>query len=546
MSKGTNSFVMSLAVVGSLIFVNIIGWTAFARLDLTSDQRFTLSPSTTAMLDRLDDRVTIRAYFSEKMSPRYSNNRRYVRDILDEYYAASGGRVVYEFIDPVAQETDEDKKKKEDLKRDIFGRIVREKTSVETELEGLGVQPIQDRVIKGDSFEDRKVYMGIVLKSGDEQEVIPVVSDPATLEYELTTRVRKLTRTKTPKVRILSGFGGPTEQEGLRYLFALLGENYDVESLDLAADASIPDDVNAIVLVGPTQALSEKAKREVDRFISMGGSAALFLDDNEFDLRTLQPTPTDHGMKPQLASYGVNFSEEYVWDPECQVISMNTGSSFGGIPVSQQIQYPLIPSPQQLNPDNPITRGLGQTAFPFTKSVKVESRDGLEIGVLASSSPEARLLKTLDTNPLSIAPSRMTAERVTEPEVRNFLVTMKGAMKSHFASEGGQEGSEETPAAVGAARLLVSGTSRFIRDELMRNPMHQALALNAMDWLLLDEALLGLRTRGLTSAPFDSELTDTARNSIRYANMLGLPLLFIVFGLIRRQLRESKRNSVKF
>lgn len=538
MSKETNSLVMTLAVVGSLVFINIIGWGAFARLDLTEDQRFTLSPATRAMLDRLEDPVTIRAYFSEQMSPNFSNNRQYVRDILDEYYSASDGRVVYEFIDPVTQETAEDKEKKEDLKKDIFGRIVREKTSVEQELEQLGVQAIQDRVIKGDSFEDRKVYMGLVIKQGEDTEVLPAVTDPGTLEYDLTTMIRKLTRTSTPKVRVVSGFGGPTEQEGLQYLFAILKENYDVASLDLNTDATIPEDVSAIVLVGPTQALSDAAKREIDRYISSGGAAALFLDDNDIDLRTLQPTPVEHGLKPVLATYGVTVTDQYVVDQQNEVISVNSGQSLGGIPIPQRIGYPLIPSPEQLDPDNPITRGLGRIAFPFVKAVTVAEREGLEVASLATSSRESFLLNQLDTNPFNLR--QLSRDQVGAQGPHTLLATLKGPLAAHFT-----DGDGETLSG-GDARLLVAGTSRFIRDELMRSPMAQALALNLMDWLLLDEALLGMRTRGLTAAPFDESLDDGGRTTIRYGNMLGLPIAFVLFGLIRWRMREAKRSSVKF
>lgn len=542
MSKGVNSAVLVVAVLGSLVFVNVLGWNLFSRLDLTEDQRFTLSAATRTMLDRLEDPVTIRAYFSEKMSPRFSNNRRYVRDILDEYYAASDGNVAYEFIDPVTEETQEDKAKKKDLKKDIFGRIVREKTSVEQELETLGIQPVQDTVVEGDGLENRKVYMGIVVRYGDETEVIPVVGDTGTLEYDLTTMIRKLTRPKAPKLAVMSGFGGPTQQEGLQYLFGLLGENYEVSSLDLSTDATIPDDIDAVLVIGPTNTLSEDAKRELDRFIVNGRAAAFFLDDHDIDMQTLQPTPIDHGLKPMLSSWGVSFSDEMVLDPECQTISVSGGASLGGIPIPQPIQYPLIPSPKQLNPDHVITRGLGETVFPFVKSVSLDPAEGseIEVAVLANSSPEARLLKgAVDTNPFNL--QQLTIDQVTEQATHNFLVTMNGTFPSSFAPTDAEGGEVTT----GNARLLVAGTSRFIRDELMRSPTHQALALNLIDWLVLDEALLKVRTRGLASAPIE-ELSDATRASIRYGNIVGLPLLFIFFGLVRWRMRESRRAHVSF
>ncbi|MEM6732660.1 MAG: GldG family protein, partial [Myxococcota bacterium] len=518
MNKAANTAVLAVAVIGSLLFLNILGGNIFSRLDLTGDQRFTLSAATRTMLDRLDDPVTIRAYFSEKMSPRFANNRRYVRDILDEYFAASNGRVVYEFIDPVAEETEEDKAKKKDLKKDIFGRIVREKTSVEEELEREGIAAIQDQVLEGDGLETRKVYMGIVVKHGDDSEVIPAVQDTSTLEYELTTMIRKLTRTTTPKVAVVSGFGGPSEQEGLNGLFQILRAQYDVIALDLAADPTIPDDVSAVMVIGANQALSNEAKRELDRFITAGGSAAFFLDDYDVDLRTLQTTDVDHGLDALLAAYGVSFTDSLVLDPECQTIQVQGGASIGGIPIPQPVKYPLIPSPKQLNPENPITRGLGQSAFPFVNGVNVDAPEGVESASLAVSSSKARLLKgALNTDPFAL--QRLTLDQVSEEGTHDFLVTVKGTLPSLYPAPDGQE------VTVGDARLLVAGTSRFIRDEiLMRSAVHQNLTLNMIDWMLLDEALLKVRTRGLTSAPIE-ELSDGTRATIRYANMVGLPLL---------------------
>ncbi|MEL6546931.1 MAG: GldG family protein [Myxococcota bacterium] len=538
MNKTTNSIVLTLAVIGSLVMANMIGWNAFGRLDLTGDQRFTLSPATRTMLDRLEDPVTIRAYFSEQMSPRYSNNRRYVRDILDEYYAVSGGQVVYEFIDPVAEETEEDREKKKDLKRDLFGRIVREKTSVETELEQQGIAAVQDQVVEGDGIQNRKVYMGIVVKHGDDSEVIPVVQDTSTLEYELTTMIRKLTRPTTPKVGVVAGFGGPSEQEGLQVLFQILRSQYDVTALDLSQDPTIPDDVMAVMVIGPTQSLSDVAKQEIDRFVVAGGSAAFFVDDYDVDLRTLQPTKIEHGLKPLLTSYGINVSDGLVLDGECQTISVQGGASLGGIPISQPVKYPLIPSPRQLDPENPITRGLGQSVFPFVNALSLSENEGAETAVLARSSEGAYLTKgALQTDPFAL--QRLTTDQVENQGVHNFLVSVKGTVKGFYPPADGTE-------QVGTARLLVAGTSRFIRDELIgRSAVHQNLALNMIDWMLLDEALLEMRTRGLTSAPIE-ELSDSTRATIRYGNMVGLPLLFVLFGLVRWRMRESKRDSVTF
>jgi hypothetical protein len=161
-----NRSVVTLAVLGSLVLVNLIGLKLFRRLDLTEDRQFSLSSATISTLQGLTDPLTIRAYFTSDLPPPYSAHARYVRDLLEEYYARSSGKVRYEFVDPEAAETDEDKEKKKDVKHDIFGRPVRAQTSVERDLDALGIQPVQMQVNQGDKVEVKRAYMGIAVSYG--------------------------------------------------------------------------------------------------------------------------------------------------------------------------------------------------------------------------------------------------------------------------------------------------------------------------------------------------------------------------------------------
>jgi ABC-type uncharacterized transport system involved in gliding motility auxiliary subunit len=92
------------------------------------------------------------------------------------------------------------------------------------------------------------------------------------------------------------------------------------------------------------------------------------------------------------------------------------------------------------------------------------------------------------------------------------------------------------------ARILVAGGSSFISDQFMSEG-NQALALNVIDWLVLDEALLSVRSRGLGSAPI-AEISDGTRNVVKYGNIVGLPMAFVAFGLVRWRVREKRRREV--
>jgi ABC-2 type transport system permease protein len=71
-----------------------------ARLDLTSQQEYSLSPTTLQMLSGLSEPLLLRGYFSERTHPLLAPLVPTIRDMLEEYRIASNGRVTVEIVDP--------------------------------------------------------------------------------------------------------------------------------------------------------------------------------------------------------------------------------------------------------------------------------------------------------------------------------------------------------------------------------------------------------------------------------------------------------------
>ncbi len=70
------------------------------RLDLTAEKQYTLSRATRDILSNLSEPLLIRGYFSEKTHPLLAPLIPRIRDMLQEYKLASGGKVQVEIIDP--------------------------------------------------------------------------------------------------------------------------------------------------------------------------------------------------------------------------------------------------------------------------------------------------------------------------------------------------------------------------------------------------------------------------------------------------------------
>ena len=535
--KNTDRSILAAMVIGSLILINIIGLSVFGRLDMTHDDQYTLSKASRDTLLRLNDPLTVRAYFTEDMPPPFSSNARYVRDLLDEYFANGRGLFRYEFIDPVAEETAEDKEKKKEVKHDIFGRAMREATSMERELQDLGIPAVQVRVNEDDKVEVKRAYMGLAIKYGDNTEVIPMVQETAGLEYDLTTLMRKVIRETTPKIGIITSHGGFDLQKELGKVHGLLTQMYEVVPLDLNSEGVIAEDIDAIIVVGPTNPFSPAQKQAIDSFVMSGRSAAFLLDSIKPDLQTASSTPANHGLGDLLASYGVTIGDGLVLDAECATISVAQQRGF--MRIAQPVKYPYMPVLKALE-DHPISRNLGEVAFPFSSPLKPTAAEGgdVKVEVIAKSSPRSWVAKQpYDLNPLQ----EWTLENAGSFGTEILALTLAGNLKSPYG-QGPKPSAEGDAGAAVNARVMVAGGGAFITDQFL-SPSGEALILNIIDWLILDDALLSVRSRGLSAAPID-EISDAARATVKYGNIFGLPLLFIGLGLLHWRHREARRGKV--
>ena len=82
-------------------------------------------------------------------------------------------------------------------------------------------------------------------------------------------------------------------------------------------------------------------------------------------------------------------------------------------------------------------------------------------------------------------------------------------------------------------RVVVVGTGDFASDRYAQNsPENLVFVQNAVDWLAQDDALIAIRSKNRTPPPL--VFTSTAmRDAVKYGNMIGVPGLLVVLGLLR-------------
>jgi len=543
----TERIIFVAAVIGSLVLVNLVGLRVFGRLDVTHDRAFTLSQATKDTMAQLEEPLTITAYFTNNLPAPYSSNARYVRDLLEEYRAASKGKVAFEFIDPAEQESDTEKASKREVKQDIFGRRFREPTAIEKELTEQGIQPVEIRVIQDDQQQTKRAWMGLVLKYNERKEVIPVVKGIDELEYDLTSLIRKMTRVKQPVIGVLQGHGEPELGEKLRFLQTALAQTYEVRPVELKGAERFDAALDAILVIGPKTALPAAEVKALDQFLMQGKAVALFLDRAQVDLQKFAgATQVNHGLDDWLKVNGVTLGPSLIADVSSA--SINISEQRGYMVVQMPVPYPFLAVVKQLEGGSAITKGLSEVLFAFTTEVSVAAVPGVTSTVLARSSNKSWVEKA---QPPNVDPRRdWRGESPTFDGPHPLLVQLSGTLKSQFAAEATQSAAPGAAPVLAEskseARLVVAGTSGLVNDEyLNQSRTNQALVLNIADWLVLDPAMLAMRSRGMQLATLKPDVSDGTRNLVKFGNALGLPLLLAVFGLVRWRLREARRSAVQ-
>jgi ABC-type uncharacterized transport system involved in gliding motility auxiliary subunit len=90
---------------------------------------------------------------------------------------------------------------------------------------------------------------------------------------------------------------------------------------------------------------------------------------------------------------------------------------------------------------------------------------------------------------------------------------------------------------------VVVGDATFAEGQFMQsNATNLVFLANAIDWLAQDEALIRIRSKNRTPPNLVFQ-SDVARSFLKWGNLLGVPLLFVLFGVIRITGRRRRAEA---
>jgi gliding-associated putative ABC transporter substrate-binding component GldG len=344
-SAKTQSLVRALLVVGILVVINVIAVRLFTRFDLTASKVYTLSDASKNLVAKLDDRITVKAYFTEEMPAPYNNNRRAVLDILNEYKAYAKGNLHYEFINPTGEKA-------------------------EQEAQQQGIPPVEVQVVNNDKFEVKRAFLGLVVLYEDRKETLPVVQNLASLEYDISSALKRLTTRTKKRVGYTTGHGEPALEQ-LQAVNRELSGQYDLVPVDVNGAVPIPTNLAALLVISPATRFSDSSAYAVDQFVMHGGKVAFFLNRMTASLQQRVAQPLETGLESTLEAYGVRVNDDLIRDAQCANVSVMQQQ--GSFQMRSQVPFPYLPNASMFNRNNAVVKDLESLIFFFVSSLDRKS-----------------------------------------------------------------------------------------------------------------------------------------------------------------------------
>jgi ABC-type uncharacterized transport system involved in gliding motility auxiliary subunit len=460
---GGNSLLVIVVFLGILGLLNFLSIRHSQRWDVTASGVNTLSDQTQKVLDGLPAPVQVTAF----MNPDDQGTAA-VENLLRNYEASSNGKLTWESVDPVTN---------------------------------LGMA--QQYGIRN--------YKTIIFQMGDKRQ-----DSTGLTESDFTSALIKLTASAQPKVYFLTGHGeknpdAQTQDSYSQMKASLTSENYQVATLNLATEGSVPSDAAVLVIASPRNPLLPEETRAIGDYLDRAGHLFLMVDPR-----------TASNAADLVQRWGITFSDGLVFDP---------ASAFQRDPRAPVVvRYGLHKVTESLARDNlPIVLveatsiNIAQERTPTVQITRLAETSGDRSFVKPVDAPGTEFVEGQDTQGPVVLAVAVEADAPNAPASGGDV------------SGGDQAGASATPTATDKpkARAVIVGDSDYPSNGIEAlvsafGGNNRDFFMNAVGWLGGSDALAAIRPKPPEQRPLF--LGTAQRNTIIFGTMILLPLLILMAG----------------
>jgi ABC-type uncharacterized transport system involved in gliding motility auxiliary subunit/ABC-type transport system involved in multi-copper enzyme maturation permease subunit len=482
-------------LAATVVVVTLLGGRIGGRLDLTPGRAYTLSGASKVILRGLDDFITLKLFVSADLPPQFAVVERDISDLLQDMRAAARGNVRVLKLDPA------------------------DDPEAETDARTLGIPPVQFNVIGESELQMKEGFLGIAVQYADGVETIPFVQRTEDLEYRLVSSIRALTRTSRPAIGFVEGSEAP-QRPSFGRLRQTLAESYEVRTIAVQDTSPIADDVVALILADSPMLLSDSQAVRFREFMGRGGGVFVFSSSMQLDQQTLMASARPVGWNQLLEPYGVSILPTIVYDlASHERVAVPVPG--GRVPVNYPFWLRALSTRASI-----VNENLDAVLLPWASSIDTtRARPRTVVPLLVTSRAAGAEMGRAFVNP-----SRNLQE-LAHDSLRVHLLGVIVDPQADEESEGPR------------GRAVVVGNTDFLTDAYLEfAPGGAALALNVVDWLAQEDALIRIRAKDRRPPPLVLEAGFT-RDAAKWGNVVGVPLLLALYAAFRLWRRRARAGE---
>ncbi|MES2793133.1 MAG: Gldg family protein [Planctomycetota bacterium] len=532
-SMGWHYLARGVALAVTLVCLNIaVSGFAGMRADFTAERIYSVYPTTRETLRSIDAKkpVVIQAFISPKVPGEYVATRSNLIGLLRQFDQIGGDKVRVRIV-----ETDQ------------F-------STAADEAKGFGINPQTVQSQRGGKFSVESIYMGCVISSGSDKEVVIPFFDVGTpVEYELTRSIRTIVTDKevrigilTTDVKLAGGFDPATFRQSPEWrIVTELKKQYKVEQV--MADSPITGTYDVLVAVLPSSLTEPQMQHFVD-YVKQGKPTLIFDDPVPlFDIRSAprQPKPSQGGGGP-FGGGGQPPPQPKADNGKATRLMNLLGVAWdnGEVVFDQYTPHPeytdLMIGPELIwvgakspgvggfSAKSPVTSGLQEMLVPFPGTIRQRENAGLEFIPLLRSSTQSGTIpweELIKETPSFFGMGGPQINREAAhmlPDGEQYVLAAQ--IKSKPVAKDAKEPGEQVNVIYVCDIDLISDSMFDIRERDLYNLRldNVTFALDCVDELAGEEALIPLRKRRakertLTAVEARTQVFTRKRNEERDA-----------------------------
>lgn len=368
---------------------------------------------------------------------------------------------------------------------------------------------------------------------------------------------------------------GMPSQGSISNFNAIASNTYSLKEVKLS-DRDLLDGLNCLLIANPTQAFTDYELFQIDQFLMKGKSIAFFMDSFE-EVQSqrggAQYIPIQTGLEKLLNHWGVDIKKSIVLDQDCYKAELPR--EYGG--GEQSLYYILQVSDENISKELLFMKNIRglfiEKGSPVELDEKKTKEQGLTASKLISSSERSwEMTGPINLNPMMMRPPLSDSQMISLP----LAYTIEGPFTSYFADkpvpqavipdeenniEEGEEKDADKPVVAldqiksedkkidkgRPGKIFIIGTSNVLTNTVISpdgTNMNSIFIMNLIDYLNNREKIAVMRGKTGNLNPLSIKSAGT-KSAIKYFNIIGLPVLVAVFGLVIWFIRHRRKLAIQ-